>query len=377
MDHSSPEHQPTEAARSAARLRRDIAVFWHALYGLTPRVYVTYVMIAVNVAVFGLMVASGVHYLHPQPGRLLEWGANLSTATLGGEWWRLATSAFLHVGLLHLGINMWALWNIGPLMERFVGNVGFLVLYIVSGLAGGLASLTFNPGVISAGASGAIFGVLGAIVGFVLLRRDSIPGVIFRSLLHNGVIVIAINVVIGMTVPQIDNAAHMGGLAAGFACGVVLSRPLDPSLKSRRWRRNVLVALAGAAACFAWANFLAQNPARFVERPRTLYEDIKQITDEFDRLNAEHHGGRLPAAEFAARLDDDLLPKWSTAHRRLRLWIAAGDDAPQEAKALAGLERFMTDVAAAWRLLSRGLRTDDQNMIDEARRALQQADAGP
>ena len=94
----------------------------------------------------------------------------------------MLTCAFLHFGIIHLAFNMWVLWQLGDLVERLVGNIGFLVLYIISGVGGSLASLLWNPMVISAGASGAVFGVGGALMGFILLRRDTIPAEVLKHL---------------------------------------------------------------------------------------------------------------------------------------------------------------------------------------------------
>ena len=101
-----------------------------------------------------------------QVATVLEWGANFGPKTMDGQWWRLFTSMFLHFGIIHIGFNMWVLWNVGRLVERLVGNFGFALLYVVSGLLGSVASLAWNPTTISAGASGAVFGVVGALIGF-------------------------------------------------------------------------------------------------------------------------------------------------------------------------------------------------------------------
>jgi rhomboid protease GluP len=110
-------------------------------------------------------------------GSLIAWGANYGPDTItNGQWWRLLTSMFLHIGIVHLAFNMIVLLQIGPFVERLVGNVGFLIVYFVSGFAGNVTSLVWNPYTVSAGASGAIFGLYGLLLGFLLMsRRDSIP----------------------------------------------------------------------------------------------------------------------------------------------------------------------------------------------------------
>jgi rhomboid protease GluP len=148
---------------------------------------------------------------------------------------------------------MWVLRDIGQLAERLVGNVGFLLLYLLSGLFGSLASVCWNPMVLSAGASGAVFGAFGGLMGFVLLRGDSIPKSILGGLRNSGGTFLFYNLIFGFSIPGIDMAAHLGGLAAGFACGLILSQPLDQvSSRTRAWRNGVMLALGVAGLLIAW-----------------------------------------------------------------------------------------------------------------------------
>lgn len=155
------------------------------------------------------------------PRVLFALGANHPAAVLQeGEWWRLVSSMFLHIGFLHLLLNGWALYQLGALFEMAVGSIDLLIVYFVSGLAGSLASLWWTQG-LSAGASGAIFGLLGFLIAYLLRRRDRLNA-FGSSLLSQLVVWAAINVFIGFSTPGIDNAAHLGGCAAGFLLGLVL-----------------------------------------------------------------------------------------------------------------------------------------------------------
>ena len=155
---------------------------------------------------------------------LLALGANYPPAVLGqGEWWRLFTSMFLHGGFAHVLLNGWALYQLGALFELAVGSVRMLVVYLLAGLAGSAASLLWTQG-LSVGASGAIFGLLGAMIAFLLRRRERLTP-FARSLLGQLVGWAAINIFIGFTFPMIDNAAHLGGCAAGFVLGLLLRGP--------------------------------------------------------------------------------------------------------------------------------------------------------
>ncbi len=127
--------------------------FWQRLIELTPHTLVTPTIVAVNAVIFVLMAIDSGAIFTFRGETLLKWGANFGPWTLDGEWWRLLTCTFVHGGLIHIGLNMWVLWDIGQFVERLAGNVGFLLLYVLSGLFGSLASVYWNPEVLSVGAS--------------------------------------------------------------------------------------------------------------------------------------------------------------------------------------------------------------------------------
>jgi membrane associated rhomboid family serine protease/tetratricopeptide (TPR) repeat protein len=209
--------------------------FIRRLVERTPRTWVTTAIVVVNVAVFGLMVATGVSLISPETADLLSWGADFGPATVQGQWWRLLSCTFVHIGLLHVTVNMWALWQGGRLAERFYGNGSYLVLYLVSGIGASVASLLWHPTIVSAGASGAIFGVFGGLLAVVIAHRAEIPASVFHDLKRSTVSVIVYNVLFGSAVPGIDNAAHIGGLLTGFAVGLCLRRPLPAARTEGGW----------------------------------------------------------------------------------------------------------------------------------------------
>lgn len=151
---------------------------------------------------------------------LLALGANAQPLVQQGEYWRLVASLFLHIGFLHLVLNGWALYQLGSLFEILLGSGRLLLVYFVSGIAGSIASNLFTRS-LSAGASGAIFGVMGAIIAFLVKRRESLTPQA-KSLLMQLVLWAGINVFLGFSMQGIDNAAHLGGCAAGFAIGLLL-----------------------------------------------------------------------------------------------------------------------------------------------------------
>jgi len=198
-----------------------VVAFRSALRQRTPRLWVTPALVAVNVALFIVMVASGVDVMKPTTGNLLRWGANYGPRAWEGEWWRLLTNAFVHIGVVHLIMNMAVLMQIGPLVERMLGNGRFLAVYLIAALWGGAASLLWHPFTVSAGASGAVFGVYGVFLGYLLRDKGSIPDALLRKLRNGALTFIGYNVVYGLTSQSIDMAAHVGGLLGGIACALV------------------------------------------------------------------------------------------------------------------------------------------------------------
>lgn len=153
---------------------------------------------------------------------LLQFGAMFGPLIASGEYWRLFTAMFLHVGLLHLAFNGFGLLIFGRMVEGIFGPVRFAIIYVLAGLFGSVASYLLNSIAIGAGASGAIFGVLGALAAFFLARRKEL-GEAGRQNLMGLLVIAAINLVFGFSQQGIDNWAHMGGMVAGFALGMTLA----------------------------------------------------------------------------------------------------------------------------------------------------------
>lgn len=158
---------------------------------------------------------------------LLDFGAMFGPLIAEGEYWRLLTAMFLHVGPAHLVFNGLALFVFGRLVERAYGHLRFLIIYILAGLAGSVASYLLNSIAVGAGASGAIFGVLGALVAYIMVQRDLL-GKMGQGLLTVVLFLAAMNLLYGLATPGIDNWAHAGGLAGGFALGLGLAPRYRP-----------------------------------------------------------------------------------------------------------------------------------------------------
>jgi rhomboid protease GluP len=197
------------------------------LHRATPRVWVTPTLVALNVIVWLLNIASGMSVMSPQPIELLAWGGNLLPATLEQPW-RLLSAMFLHGGIIHLGFNMWALWDTGKLAERLYGNRQMLVIYLISGLCGSMASLFFAASKsVSVGASGAIFGVVGCLLAATFTKPHKLPPALVTAMKSSLLGFVGYSLFMGFVVGFIDNAAHIGGLLGGFALGMVLAEKFD------------------------------------------------------------------------------------------------------------------------------------------------------
>ena len=191
---------------------------------------ITYALIAINVLVFLAMVASGISFTQPTPQDVLNWGGDFGPATVGAhQYWRLLTSCFLHFGIIHIGFNMYVLYQIGPFIESVFGRVRYLAIYFFAGLAGSVVSVWMHPMAVGAGASGAIFGLYGAVFGFLLIQRSSLNPAATKSIARSAGIFVLYNVIYGSMSRTTDLSAHFGGLIAGFLAGIVLARSRRPS----------------------------------------------------------------------------------------------------------------------------------------------------
>jgi len=197
------------------------------------------------VAVYVAMVASGVSATDPSIRDLLKWGADAGPLTLHGQLWRALTSNYVHGGIIHIGIDMWALWNLGSLAERIFDRWTYFLTYTACGLAGSMASLWWRPMSVSVGASGAIFGIMGALIAALYLGRLPVPPAALRSTLKTLLGFAALNLVLGSLVPGIDNSAHVGGFLSGLAIGAALAKHLmAPPEVRKNWRLAVFFVAA-------------------------------------------------------------------------------------------------------------------------------------
>jgi len=228
--------------------------FLQRLHQATPKVWVTKTLVVLNLIVFGAMALVGINPLEPTALELLQIGGNYRPYT-EQEPWRLMSATVLHAGLLHVGFNMFALYQMGSIAERFYGNTQFLLIYLVAGLFGSLASLFFSASeAVSVGASGAVFGVAGAIIAAVFTARSKLPAPLVTSMSQSMLLFVGYSLFMGFTTDVVDNSAHIGGLVAGFLLAGVRVERFDWEAFRRRalTRGAVAIGLASAAATAMW-----------------------------------------------------------------------------------------------------------------------------
>ena len=337
------------------------------LQELTPRIVVTPALVVINLVVFLIMVAAGVGVLSPNGLELLDWGADYGPKTTGGEWWRLLTSNYLHAGIIHIAFNMWILVDVGRRVERMVGSFGFFVMYTVSGLLGSIASIAYDPSTVSVGASGAVFGIFGCLLGVVVRQKDTLELSALKPIGRNALIFIGYNAVFAFQVEGIDVAAHLGGLAAGFICGLVLALPLEISAKAKRNVRALALIGVGTAVTVVLANVLPGEMADYLgEFSRFVNAEQEVIAVESDAI-AKVQSGELLDGQYAEIISERILPTWSEAVERFEMVDLSHVSADQR-EVHSRLVSYGHLRAEGWQLMEEGLVENDVGKMDSARR---------
>ncbi|WP_179395623.1 rhomboid family intramembrane serine protease [Lacticaseibacillus absianus] len=211
--------------------------YWRTRYENTP--FVTYGLLAVTVVVFILETIAGGstdNYV------LLQFGARYNPLIYAGEWWRFITPIFLHIGLMHLAVNAVSLYFLGEIAEKIFGHWRFLLIYLISGIAGNVASFTFNPEVLAAGASTAIFGLMGA---FLLLGDTYRHNALVTQLSRQFMTMALLNLVFNLFSSGVDIFGHIGGLVGGVLIAGALGAPkLGPMPRARQVIAAVVLVVA-------------------------------------------------------------------------------------------------------------------------------------
>ena len=349
----------------------ELAEFDQRLASLTPITPIAFLLIAISVAVFVPMARKGDGLRDPFSALTLQdWGANAPFLTEHHEGWRLLSAIFVHAWLPQLLCNAWTLYDLGRFMERLLGSAGFLLTFLIVGFCGNLASAIFQPGQVVAGSTGAIFGLLGALMAFVWRFRNSFPPGAVARLRVSVPAFIAFNVGYGLLTKRVDSANYLGGLVSGLVCGMLAARPLTAESAARRWRSNLLLcAMAIVLALVA--------PWAFNTRPNVIQEQIQlvdleqRLTEQYQSDRAKYEDKKLSAAGFASAIEKKILPDWRQARAHLEALegVAASDRTRwRDLRAYAKLRE------QAWELTADALRFGSDEAIDQAKQKEAEAD---
>jgi membrane associated rhomboid family serine protease/Flp pilus assembly protein TadD len=293
-------------------------------------VSLTQVILGANVMVFLGMVAASGPSMDFSGQVMVHFGANFGPYTLSGQWWRLATYMFLHGGLFHIATNMWCLWSIGTLCESLYGRFTYAAIYLITGIAGGLASIGWNPSVLSVGASGALFGLTGALIASFYLGSFSLSGINIKSTLSSLLFFAGFSLFLGKVVPGIDNACHVGGLVSGLILGalIALAAPEhDKPVQRAGVLLFVVVLLAGSAVgVYRWRGagmrFGMMDAQRNIDRmigefQKKVQQNPQDPSAHYALARAYFSKGQFPEGENELKRVLELQPNNIKARRDL------------------------------------------------------------
>jgi rhomboid protease GluP len=339
---------------------------------------VTTALLVINLLVFAAMLMFGAGLWHTSNNLQLAWGANFGPATQDGQWWRLFTAMFIHFGIVHLGLNMWALWDVGRLVERLYGRLNFFVLYLASGVLGNLLSLVVQGNrAVSGGASGAVFSLYGALLVFLWRERKQVERGEFRWLFGAASVFTLLTLGMGLVVPGIDNAAHVGGLLSGALLGSVMARRWtvgSPDVITGRWLAGALL-LAGTVALMQRIPepiYRFGEELRAQEAIRAFLTEDQRISQKWDAILDSGRRNQATFDQLAGSIDTNVTAVYQ--HSFEQLMAASPGGAAPSARTLATLQSYANLRADASRELAEGLRNKDVNKI---RSALEQAKQAP
>jgi rhomboid protease GluP len=338
----------------------------------------THGILLVNVLVFLVMLSQGAGLWHTSNGVQLAWGANFGPATQDGQWWRLLTAAFIHFGVIHLSMNMFALRDVGRLVERVYGPWKFGLIYGGAGLLGNLLSLVVQGNqAISGGASGAIFGLYGALLVFLLHERRQVDASEFRWLFAASSFFTLLMLGLGWVIPGIDNAAHGGGLLGGALLARLLIKPWtaqSPLKDRKKW-----LALALLISCSGWLmmhipapKYLLHEEIKAREAIQHFRQADQHITQQWEAILNNAAVERLSFDQVAWRLDATVTAGYQNSFNQL-LAATPQSQAPS-ALELNHMQTYAQERAQTSLALADGLRTRNP---DKIRSALRRAKTGP
>jgi rhomboid protease GluP len=274
--------------------------------------------------------------------------------------------------LAHLVFNMVALYQTGRMTERMFGSTRFLMLYVVAGLSGSVASLLWNPLVNSAGASGAIFGVFGGLLAFALNSNNGIPLSVMNQHRNSTLAFIVFNLYIGLRSSGIDNAAHFGGLIGGLAMGLLLARPVEVETRTEpNFRRLGMVSIFALVA-LGLISYPLRNPSGntrqefvFVQTLDTFAVKEKKALADIQKLQTVK--STMAPAELARMLEQDIAPQWDELYRMIAsAELSVGSKRYAMREALLG---YLDNRRKSMHLMAEGVRLNNLFILAKAQDA--------
>lgn len=331
--------------------------FQERLKSFAPIPWITYLIIAINVLVWGITVIYGAGLLQAPADKLLLWGGNAASEVQHGQWWRLLTATFLHSGLMHLTMNMLGLVGAGIIVERIYGHRLFALIYLGSGLMGSALSLHFTAQhAVSVGASGAVFGVTGALLVGIFQHRRQLPKTFGKQTLSSIGFFIIYSLMQGFAKQGIDNAAHVGGLLGGCLCAFILPERFDMPHFSRTFTKRAIAALvivgAATVSLAAMAPPATIDQARIFTSNEILIQSFKRFDEGMKALQQEQIS--IKAGKLSEREADE---RSRTVHAPVFRRVA--DDLSQVVLRPGDpREQFLKDVQRMAELLAESLAMD-------------------
>ncbi|MCM8530223.1 MAG: rhomboid family intramembrane serine protease [Lentisphaeraceae bacterium] len=295
--------------------------FYEQIYSKTSKASVTTILVALNIAYYLFIYwQSKLNIIHPQSNfPLIKWGANYPELTASGQSWRLLSCTFIHFGLIHLGLNMFCLYYAGQIVERVFGNASFALLYLTSGIGGSLASLFWlGGGFVGGGASGAVFGVLGALGAVLVLQRKQLPTGIFKPLKKITLVFVIGNLAAGTLlpylgtlfkteIPNIDNSAHIGGLLCGFLSGLILFVSISIKENSQKALYRKSMNISTFVMFFVIVNpYISSNSLKYIHCQRAIKNferKDKSVSLQIKRLMQEPTKNTMELLNILQKID--------------------------------------------------------------------------
>ncbi len=343
-----PNFVATQDPPAPSRTAREPGPKWHA--------WATYALIAINAAAFIYELVKGASVSGATPQKMIDLGGDFAVLTRNGEPWRLVTSMFLHYGIIHIAMNMVCLYQV-RVVERMVGRGEFLALYFATGILSGAASITRQPNAVSAGASGAVFGLFGVFTAVMIVRRAKLDPRAWSSTMSRLGLFFAINFVYGFSATGVDMTAHFTGLVAGFVGGYAIAWTQGRSGRSGRPAlRAAIVAVAGVgiaiAVLFAIPSTKSYLPLlqEFDAMHNKTLAHYRELVEQWNKTE--------PDPQFADALERDVIAPFEALRAKLKAFPR--EDVPERLQPLfADLEQYLGTRVGWWRQMEQLARTPD------------------